>query len=112
MTINLLYSALILCLIAAISIAIALISLFTKRTGIEKSMGVVALVSTVISFSIYLYLRIISGFSFSDWRVVFVVSVYAIACFLSVFAIVDGSRKTKIISFNGGLASQPHATRE
>ena len=96
MTIFLFYSALVLCAVTAISLMIALVSIVTKKPGIERSIGVVALISTVISFLIYYYLRIIlSGGGLSDWRVVFVVTVYAVACILSASSIVDGSGKLK-----------------
>lgn len=87
--------AILLCLSTAVSLAVALLSLRKNKSKTEQVAGAISLSSAAISCSIYCYARIISGFTLSDWRVVFVLSVYAAAIALSILSIVDGNRKLK-----------------
>ena len=90
------YAAVALCVVTAIFLAVAFISFILKKHKIERAMGILALISTVVSCLMYYYLRFtLSGGTLADWRVTFVLAIYLIAGALSVLSVVDGTRKIR-----------------
>lgn len=91
---TLLYMALALCVVAAVSLLSGLSSLITKKSKNRRLFGLIALAATTVSFLIYYYFRIVlSGGGFSDNRVTFVISAYAVSFIISIFLLLSGKRK-------------------
>lgn len=86
--------AIALCIVAAGSIIAVLISVLKKKPKIEWLLGFVIVISTIVSFVIYYYLRIIeSGGNLSDWRVVFVIMAYIVSLLIGITFIFHGRKR-------------------
>jgi hypothetical protein len=84
----LLFAALLLCLVAAVCLVMGFVMLISKRPKPERLLGLAAVLSSVVSYSIYYDARMIqSGGTFADWRVVAVSAIYAAALVLGLFII-------------------------
>lgn len=92
----LLFTALLLCLAAAVCLVMGFVMLTIKRPKPERLLGLTAVLSSVVSYILYYDARMIqSGGTFADWRVVAVSAVYAAALILGLFFIVHSQLKLR-----------------
>ena len=83
-----------LCVLVAICFISALIAFINKKPKAECISGVMALIATIISFTIYYYLRIIlSGGTLLTANVIPIVIVYLFSLVLGIVVFLDGKRK-------------------
>ena len=79
----------------------ALIAFLNKKPKAECTSGALALIATIISFSIYYYLRIVlSGGTLLTANVIPIVLVYFISLVVGVAIILDGKRKISSNAMN------------